>query len=433
MIARYSRPEMASVWSDERRLALWLEVELAVTAAREARGEAPAGVSERIRRAARLDAARMEAIERDVRHDVIAFLSMVSESVGDDARELHVGMTSSDLVDTALACQIVAAGGVLAATVAATRRAAWDLAQRHRRTPMVGRTHGVHAEPITFGLKCLLWSEELGRDQERLGRALADTAVGKVSGAVGTLAHLEPEIERRALERLGLAAEPVANQVVQRDRHAALLCALAVLGGTLEKIALEIRHLQRTEVREAEEPFRERQKGSSAMPHKRNPVQCERICGLSRLLRAYAQAALENQALWHERDISHSSVERVILPDAFLTADFMADELAAVLRDLRVYPENMRRNLEAGGGLVHSQRVLLALTHQGVPRDEAYRLVQKSALAALDGGGSFRALLEGEPRVQETLGRERLAACFDLEPYFRHVDDLFARAQPVTG
>jgi adenylosuccinate lyase len=424
---------MAAVWSDERRLALWLEVELAVTAAREARGEAPAGVSERIRRAARLDAARMEAIERDVRHDVIAFLSMVSESVGDDARELHVGMTSSDLVDTALACQIVEADRVLAATVAATRRAAWDLAQRHRRTPMVARTHGVHAEPITFGLKCLLWSEELGRDQERLGRALADIAVGKVSGAVGTFAHLEPEIERRALERLGLVAEPVANQVVQRDRHAALLCALAVLGGTLEKVALEIRHLQRTEVREAEEPFRERQKGSSAMPHKRNPVQCERICGLSRLLRAYAQAGLENQALWHERDISHSSVERVILPDAFLTADFMADELAAVLRDLRVYPENMRRNLEAGGGLVHSQRVLLALTHHGVPRDEAYRLVQKSALAALDGGGSFRALLEGEPRVQETLGRERLAACFDLEPYFRHVDELFARAQPVTG
>jgi adenylosuccinate lyase len=432
MIARYSRPEMARVWSDERRLALWLEVELAVTAARETHGAAPAGVSERLRRAVRVDAARMETIEHEVRHDVIAFLTMVAESGGDDARELHVGMTSSDLVDTALACQIAEAGRVLRGPVAATRRAAWDLAQRHRRTPMIGRTHGIHAEPITFGLKCLLWSEELGRDQARLERALEDAAVGKVSGAVGTLAHLEPEIERLALQRLGLTAEPVANQVVQRDRHAALLCALAVLGGTLEKIALEVRHLQRTEVREAEEPFREGQKGSSAMPHKRNPVQCERICGLSRLLRAYAQAALENQALWHERDISHSSVERVILPDAFLTADFMADELGSVLRDLRVYPENMRRNLDAGGGLVHSQRVLLALTHQGVPRDEAYRLVQKSALQALDGGGSFRALLEAEPRVRDTLGRERLASCFDLEPYFRHVDDLFARAHPVT-
>jgi len=431
MIARYSRPTMARLWGDEHRLALWLDVELAVTAAREARGEAPKGVSERLRHAVRLDPARMEAIEREVRHDVIAFLSMVAETGGDDARQLHVGMTSSDLVDTALACQIAEAGRVLRATVKVTRRATWDLAQRHRRTPMIGRTHGVHAEPITFGLKCLLWSEELGRDEARLGRALDDVAVGKVSGAVGTLAHLDPEIERLALERLGLTAEPVANQVVQRDRHAALLCALAVLGGTLEKIALEIRHLQRTEVREAEEPFREGQKGSSAMPHKRNPVQCERICGLSRLLRAYAQAALENQALWHERDISHSSVERVILPDAFLTADFMADELGAVLRDLRVHPETMRRNLDAGGGLVHSQRVLLALTHHGVPRDEAYRLVQKSALQALDGGGSFRALLEAEPRVREALGKQ-LAACFDLEPYFRHVDDLFARAHEVS-
>jgi len=429
VIARYSRVEMARVWSDEHRLALWLDVELAVTAAREALGQAPAGTAERVRARARIDGARMEAIETEVRHDVIAFLSMVGESAGDDARELHVGMTSSDLVDTALACQMVEAGRLLLGEVRALRRIAWELAQKHRLTPMVGRTHGVHAEPITFGLKALLWSEELGRGVARLESALEEVAVGKISGAVGTLAHLGPDVERLALERLGLRAEPVANQVVQRDRHAHLLCALAILGGSLEKVALEVRHLQRTEVREAEEPFREGQKGSSAMPHKRNPIQCERICGLSRLLRGYAQGALENQALWHERDISHSSVERVILPDAFLVADFMTHELALVLGDLRVYPENMRRNLDAGGGLVHSQRVLLALTGSGMARDDAYRLVQKSALAALDGKGSFRALLEAEPRVREALSAGRLAACFDLDPCFRYVDDLFARAE----
>jgi adenylosuccinate lyase len=429
VIARYSRPAMAAVWSDARRLALWLEVELAATGAREARREVPAGTIERLRRNARLDASRMLTLEAEVRHDVIAFLSMVAESVGDDARHLHAGMTSSDLVDTALACQIVEAGRLLASEVAAARRAAWNLAQTHRRTPMVGRTHGVHAEPTTFGLKCLLWCAELGRGWGRVEAALAECATGKFSGAVGTLAHLPLDVEERALAQLGLKAEPVANQVVQRDRHAGLLCSLAVLGGTFEKVALEIRLLQRTEVRETEEPFEEGQKGSSAMPHKRNPVVCERICGMSRLLRAYAQAALENQALWHERDISHSSVERVILPDAFLVADFMAHDLAHVLTHLRVYPENMRRNLEAGGGLVYSQGVLLALTAGGLARDEAYRLVQKSALAALDEGGSFRARLEAEPRVRETLDPERLAACFDLAPYLANVDALFARVE----
>ena len=429
MIARYARPEMTRVWSDVHRLDLWLEVELAVTEARERLGEAPSGTAARVRSTARIDPARMETIEAEVRHDVIAFLSMLAESAGEGARELHVGMTSSDLVDTALALQMVEAGRLLVDGVATLRRVVWDLAQTHRRTPMVGRTHGVHAEPITFGLKVLLWSEELGRAEARLMSALEDVAVGKVSGAVGTLASLGPEVERLALERLGLRPEPVANQVVQRDRHANLACALAVLGGTLEKSALEVRHLQRTEVREAEEPFREGQKGSSAMPHKRNPVQCERICGLSRLLRGYALAALEDQALWHERDISHSSVERVVLPDAFQIADYMVHELTAVLRSLRVHPENMRRNLDAGGGLIHSQRVLLALTASGMARDEAYRLVQASALAALDRGDSFRALLEADPRVRQALAPEQLAACFDLEPAFRYVDDLFARAE----
>jgi adenylosuccinate lyase len=428
MIARYARAPMRELWSEPRRLALWLEVELAVTAARERAGQAPAGVSERIRSRARIDGARIEAIEAEVRHDVIAFLSMLAESLGDDARQVHVGLTSSDLVDTALACQIVAAGRLLLDGVRTLRRAVYALAERHRGTPMVGRTHGIHAEPITFGLKCLVWSEELGRNLARLEAALKDCAVGKFSGAVGTLAHLEPAIEVDALARLGLAPEPVATQVVQRDRHAALLCALAVLAGSLERIAVEVRHLQRSEVREAEEPFAAGQKGSSAMPHKRNPVRCERVAGLARLVRGYAQATLENQALWHERDISHSSVERVVLPDAFEVVDFMAAELTEIVGGLAVHPEAMRRNLEAGGGLVFSQRVLLALTEAGLPRDTAYAIVQEHALASLDRGAPFRAGLESDPRIAAVLGAPALAACFSLEPALRHVDALFARA-----
>ncbi len=428
MIERYSGPEMREVWSDEARLAGWLEVELAATAAREARGEVPAGTVERIRRSARVDPARMLAIEAEVHHDVIAFLSMLAESVGDDARHLHAGMTSSDLVDTALARQIVAAGRVLQGSIARARRAAWKLAQDHRRTPMVGRTHGIHAEPITFGLKCLVWSEELGRDQARLAAALADCAVGKFSGAVGTLVHLDAAIETDALKRLGLTPEPVANQVVQRDRHAALLCVLAVTAGTLDKIALEIRHLQRTEVREAAEPFTKKQKGSSAMPHKRNPIRSERICGLSRLVRGYAHAGLDNQALWHERDISHSSVERVILADAFLVLDFMASETSYVLEGLQVSPENMLRNLESGGGLVFSQRVLLALVDGGLERDQAYAIVQQHAIAALEGGPAFDAALGSDPRVTAVLAPQALAECFAYEHYLKSVDVLFARA-----
>ncbi len=429
MIERYGHPRMRAIWSDAHRLAIWLDVELAATEAREAEGQVPAGTARAIRAQARIDVARMDAIEAEVHHDVIAFLSMIAESGGEGCRHLHAGLTSSDLVDTALAVQIAEAGAVLRESLAGLRRRAHALAVAHRMTPMVGRTHGVHAEPITFGLKCLIWSETLGRDLVRLDAALAGVAVGKLSGAVGTFAHLTPAIEAHALAVLGLAAEPVANQIVQRDRHAALLGALAVAGGTMDRIALEIRHLQRTEVGEAGEPFSEQQKGSSAMPHKRNPVRCERVCGLARLLRGYAQAAFENQALWHERDISHSSVERVILPDAFLAADFMAREMDDVLGGLRVDPARMRRNLEAGGGLVFSQRVLLALTDAGLPRDDAYRIVQRHALAAADGDGAFRQRLEADPEVRERLDQAALATCFDLAPYFRHVDDLFARAQ----
>ena len=432
MIPRYCRPAMSAVWDDAHRLELWLRVELAVTEAREP-DAVPAGTAARIRGTARINAARMEAIEADVRHDVIAFLSMIAETAGDDARHLHAGMTSSDLVDTALALQLVEAGGLLRGSLGALQRSAWALAQRHRHVPQVGRTHGMHAEPITFGLKALGWSEALGRDRERVGIALDAIAVGKISGAVGTFAHLGPEIEARALGALGLRAEPVATQVVPRDRHAALLASMAVAAGTLERIAVEIRHLQRSEVREAAEPFERLQKGSSAMPHKRNPVRCERISGLARLVRSHAQAGFENEALWHERDISHSSVERVILPDAFLLLDFMATELREVLDGLVVDAAQMRRNLDAGGGLVHSQRVLLALTAAGMARDLAYRIVQEHALAALEGASEFRAGLEADARVSERLAAAALAACFDLEPTLRHVDALFARAtEPVA-
>jgi len=431
VIARYARPAMAAVWDDAHRLGLWLDVECAVTEARERRGEVPVGTAARVRAAVHVDVARMDAIEAAVRHDVIAFLSMVAEQAGDDARHLHAGMTSSDLVDTALALQVAAAGRVLRDSLAATRRAAWALAQRHRATPQIGRTHGMHAEPVTFGLKCLAWSEALGRDVVRLDAALAGARYGKLSGAVGTFAHLDPAIEADALAALGLRPEPVATQVVPRDRHAALLTVMAVAAGSLERIAVEIRHLQRSEVREAAEPFAAGQKGSSAMPHKRNPVRCERVTGLARLVRGYTQPALEDEALWHERDISHSSVERVILPDAFLVLDYMADEMREVLDGLVVDAARMRANLDAGGGVAQSQRVLLALVAAGMARDDAYRVVQEHALAALDaagGRGDFRAALAADPRVTARLDAAALERCFDLAPLLAHVDAIFARA-----
>jgi len=431
MIERYARPAMTTIWSDAHRLEVWLDVELAVTAVRERRGEVPAGTVEQLRRTVKLDAARMAAIEADVRHDVIAFLSMVAETGGDAARHLHVGMTSSDLVDSALAKTIGEAVSLLVGELVRVEAAAHRLAARHRRTPIVGRTHGVHAEPITFGLKCLTWAGALARARHRLEAAGRECAFGKLSGAVGTLAHLDPDVEKEALGSLGLTPEPVASQIVPRDRHAALGCALAIAGGVMESIAVEIRHLQRTEVREAAEPFGAAQKGSSAMPHKRNPVRAERISGLARLLRAYALAGLENQALWHERDISHSSVERVTLPDSFGLADFMAAELAEVLDGLVVDESRMRANLEAGGGVVFSQRVLLALTAAGLPRDRAYGIVQRHALAAADGGPPFREALAADPEVKAKLTREELERCFALEPFFRNVDALFARAEAL--
>jgi len=427
MIPRYSRPAMAALFEDPARYRTWLEVELAVCEAMERRGDVPAGASARIRQAARIDPARIDELEATLRHDVIAFLTQIAETAGPDARFLHLGMTSSDLVDTALALTLVRATDLLTAETEGLRETVRTLALRHKETVMVGRTHGIHAEPITFGLKILVWYEELGRALARLGAARAAIAAGKLSGAVGTHAHLSPDLEEEVLAALGLRPEPVATQVVQRDRHAELLAALAILGASVEKMALEIRHLQRTEVLEAEEPFREGQKGSSAMPHKRNPVNCERICGLARILRANAHAGMENVALWHERDISHSSVERVIFPDSFLLADFMTSQMREVLAGLHVYPDRMRANLDRTRGLVYSQRVLLALTTAGLSREDAYALVQRHAMAAWNEEPDLRARLAADPKVTAVLSRSKIDACFDPAHFVRHVNQIFDR------
>jgi adenylosuccinate lyase len=423
---------MAALWSDEARYRRWLEVEIAALAAQEAAGLVPAGTADAVRTRARFDIDRIDALEATLQHDVVAFLTAVNESLGEEKRFVHQGMTSSDLVDSALALQLVAAGRLLLKGLDRVERALAALAAAHRTTVMVGRTHGVHAEPITFGLKVLAWATALARSRALLAAALDGVAVGKLSGAVGQAAHLPPAVEQAFADALGLAVEPVATQVVARDRHAAVLSALAHLGANIERVAVEIRHLQRTEVREVEEPFGAGQKGSSAMPHKRNPVVCERLCGLARLLRGYAAAGLEDVALWHERDISHSSVERVVLPDAFLVADTMLERLAWVLEGLAVDPARMRANLEASGGLVFSQRVLLALTAAGLSREEAYAVVQRHAMRAWRGEGAFKDLLAADPAVAR-LPAGALADCFDVAFYLRSVDALYARAARALG
>jgi len=427
MIERYTRPEMAGIWSEEARLQRWLDVELALVEELAARGEVPAEAARVLRRDARIDVARMQAIEAEVKHDVIAFVSSVAERLGDESRFLHLGLTSSDVVDTAFAMQLRDAADLLLAGVDRLRAAVRAQAEAHKHTAMIGRTHGIHAEPITFGLKCAGWYAELGRGRRVLAEARALIAHGKLSGAVGTFGANPPAVEAGVCGRLGLTPEPLATQVVPRDRHAHFFTRLAVLAGTCERIATEIRHLQRTEVGEALEPFGRGQKGSSAMPHKRNPVLSENISGLSRLIRSYALAALEDVALWHERDISHSSVERVIGPDATITLDFMLGRFTGMMEKLIVYPERMMTNLNMTHGVIFSQMVLLALIEKGTTREDAYAIVQQSAMKSWQEGLEFRELLEKDPIVAKYLQKKDLAAIFDVNNFLKNLDFIFNR------
>ncbi|MBI4169447.1 MAG: adenylosuccinate lyase [Acidobacteria bacterium] len=427
MIPRYSRPEMGRVWEDERKLQRWLDVELAVCDALASRGQIPRQAAATIRAKARFDVARVRDIEATVQHDVIAFLTNVAENVGPDARYIHLGLTSNDIVDTAQALQMVEAADLLIKGLEGLAAAIEKRAFEHKDTVMVGRTHGIHAEPTTFGLVLALWHAETRRNIDRLSGAKRRVAVGKLSGAVGTFAHLDPDVEAAALGSLGLDPVPIASQVVQRDRHAEYLAALAIAGTSIERFATEIRHLQRTEVGEVEEPFGAGQKGSSAMPHKKNPVGCEQMSGLARLLRAYLQVGLENIPLWHERDISHSSAERIILPDACILLDYMVGRFTRIVAGMVVHPEAMRRNLESTGGLIFSGTVLLELAKKGVLRDEAYGWVQGAAMRAGSGGEDFRRLLMKDPNVSRHLAPEEIDRCFDVRHHLRHVDALFRR------
>ena len=428
MIARYSRPEMARLWTQDAKYEAWLKVELAVCEVYAKRGIIPAEAMGRIKTAARVSASRIDEIEATTRHDLIAFLTNLEESIGADSRYVHIGMTSSDVVDTAQALQMVAASDLLLAGLERFREALRSLAVRHKETLCVGRTHGIHAEPMVFGLKPALWFTEAGRNLERLRRAKEAVGVGKISGAVGTFAHIDPDVEEEACRLLGLTAAPVSTQIVQRDRHAEFCSTLAIIAASLEKVATEIRSLQRTEILEAEEPFTEGQKGSSAMPHKRNPVSCEQVCGLARLVRTNSLAALENVALWHERDISHSSVERVILPDSTLLVDYMLHQMTRIVEGLQVYPERMRENMERSFGLMFSQRVLLRLAETGLPRQQAYEMVQRNAMRAWRERAPFRAFLARDPEVTARLTAADLDACFDPAWYLRNVDAIYKRA-----
>ena len=421
---------MTRIWSDEGKLAAWLEVELAATAAWSELGVVPRDAADRLAAAAAAPSPqRVAELEATLHHDTAAFVDAVAETLGEEGRWFHYGLTSSDVVDTALSLQIRGAGALILAGIDRALGAVVARAEEHRGTLQMGRTHGVHAEPTTFGLKLAGWAFELARGRERVARALEGMRVGKLSGAVGTYAATDPELERIACERLGLEPAPTSTQILQRDRHAELLASLAVVASSLDAFALEIRHLARTEVAEVQEPFGKGQKGSSAMPHKRNPVVAERICGLARVVRSHALVGLENVALWHERDISHSSAERVVIPDAFLALDYMLERFAWLVEGLVVREERMRRNLEASHSLFFSQRVLLALVESGLPRDDAYRLVQRNAMRAWDEEVDFRGLCRDD---EEISGRVDLDAVFDLGAYTRHVDTVFARLDALV-
>ena len=432
MIARYTRPEMGRIWSDQNRFQQWLEVELAASEALAELGEVPADAARVLREHAGFEVARILEIEKEVKHDVIAFTTAVSETMAarghaEVSRWLHFGLTSNDVVDTAQGLLLKQSSAILLDGLRGLREVLKRRALEFKDTVQIGRTHGVHAEPITFGLKLAIWYEEAGRDLRRLEAAAAEVSVGKTSGAVGTFGHISPAAEELICARLGLTPAPVASQVVQRDRHANFVATLALTCGLCEKIALEVRHLQRTEVREAEEYFSKGQKGSSAMPHKRNPVTSEQICGLARVVRANVQAAFENNALWHERDISHSSVERVILPDSAILTDYLLDKTTRLVDQMLVYPARMRRNLDLTKGLVFSGQLLLELAAAGMLREKAYRLVQGHAMKAWEQEGDFRASVENDPEVTAVLSKEKIAEAFSLERQLRNVDQIFAR------
>ena len=427
MIRRYTHPEMGAIWTEQRRYETWLEVELAAAEAMAEAGLVPADAARELRTKASFDIGRIEEIEQTTQHDVVAFTTAVAEKVGSAARWLHFGLTSSDVVDTAQALQMREACDLILKDITELMEAVRVRADEHRRTPMIGRTHGVHAEPMTFGLKLALWYAELQRDFDRVYRARQIISVGKISGAVGTFAHLDPAIEANVCARLGLQPAPVSSQVIQRDRHAELMSALAITAASLEKFALEIRGLQKTEIGEVEEPFGKGQKGSSAMPHKRNPVGCEQITGLARLVRANAVAALENVALWHERDISHSSVERVILPDSFIALDHMLRRFARITRGMVVYPERMRENLNRSRGVVFSGTVLLELAKRGISREQAYEWVQRNAMRSFHEQKDFKSLLLADPDLTRVLSASEIEKAFDLNDQLRNVDVIFDR------
>jgi adenylosuccinate lyase len=432
MISRYTRPEMGAIWSEENKYRQWLEVELAASEALASLGVVPRDAAGILRRYASFSLERIQEIEREVRHDVIAFTTAVAESLKQAghtgaSRWLHYGLTSNDVVDTAQALQIRQAAALLDASLESLAAALKKRAFEFRHTVQIGRTHGVQAEPVTFGWKLALFYDEIRRNRQRLAAAAENIRYGKISGAVGTFAHLGPEAEEMICSHLGLKPAPIASQVVSRDRHAEFLGALALLAAALEKIALEIRHLQRTEVREAEEPFATGQKGSSAMPHKRNPIVCEQICGLARLVRSNAGAALENIALWHERDISHSSVERVILPDSAILADYLLGRTQWLIEGMRVYPERMRHNLEITRGLVFSGQLLLDLSAAGMLREDAYHVVQKHAMRCWEDGGDFRAAIEADPEIAQHLAPSQISEAFSIDRQLRHIDAIFDR------
>ncbi len=429
MIARYTRSEMGRVWSEENKFRKWLEVELAATDTLADEGIVPREAAAKLRERARIDVARINEIEAKVRHDVIAFTIAVQETVGDPeaARWLHYGLTSNDVVDTAQALLVREASQLIEKDIARFAEVLEKRAWEFKDTPEIGRTHGIHAEPITFGLKIANWYAENRRDAERFAVAAREMAVGKISGAVGTCTHLGPETEQKICQRLGLATAPITSQVIERDRHAQYLSALAIVAASLERVATEIRHLQRTEVREVEEPFGGEQRGSSAMPHKRNPVSSEQICGLARVVRANSLASLENIALWHERDISHSSVERVILPDSTILADYMLNKTTEIVANMKVFPERMKRNLNATHGLVFSGQLLQDLVEHGAPREDSYKWVQAHAMAAWESETSFKDRVAADPNIRKFLDEKALAHTFKLQRQLRAVDAIFRR------